>query len=515
MNKIFSSISAKKAAGLITITSFLSYLIGFFRDKIIAYYFGTSIQTDIYNASFVIPDAVFNMFIASALTAAFLPVFSDYLKNDKEEAFKIANTMLTISTITVIVISGILFIFMDKITPLIFSSNEMDGIMIGNITAMTRMLLPLPIVFAISNTLGNILMSYKHFFSYAISPILYNFGIIAGIIIFHKEYGIYSAAQGALIGATFHCLIRIIDVFHTEYRSKKSLNIFLPGFKKIITLMIPRSISLVASSINTVIYASVGTKLLIGSYAAYNFARNIQSFAVSLFGIAFSTAIFPFLTASLSENNKAAFTIDIQKTIQRILFFTFPSMMGMMILSKDIIYLILSGGQFDENSIKLTSGILFFFAISIPFESLTHILSRSFYALKNTITPMFINIFSILVNILITLKLATKYGVNWFSLGFTISFIIQVLLLGIFLYKHLENFKVKIFIKYLLKLFTITILMGVSIYALSYIKLDISKHIIILFKIITGATTFFIMAYLFKFEELKSINIIIAKILKK
>jgi putative peptidoglycan lipid II flippase len=515
MSKFFTKSGAAKATALISLTSFLSYVIGFLRDKILAYYFGTSIQTDIYNAAFVIPDAVFNMFIASALTAAFLPVFTEYLKKDKEEAFKIANTMLTVSTIFVASISALLFFFMDEITPLIFSSDEMNAATLQNISTMTKLLLPLPLIFAISNTLGNILMSYKHFFSYSISPILYNLGIITGILIFHKEYGIYSAATGAVIGAIFHCLIRIIDMFHTEFRPVKSLNIKLKGFKEILTLMIPRSFSLIASSINTVIYASIGTKILIGSFAAYNFARNIQSFAVSLFGIAFSTAIFPFLTASLSENDKESFTKDIQKTIQRILFFTVPSMTGMMILAPEIISLLLGGGQFDENSINLTSGILFFFAISIPFESLTHILTRSFYALKNTLTPMYINLISIAINIIITLKIATKYGVNWFSLGFTISFIVQVLLLAIFLKKHLTTFDSKKFIKYLLKLSATCVLMALSIFFIKIINLSIDSTSKILIELVVGGASFFIYSYFMKMEELKSLNIVISKILKK
>lgn len=513
--KFFTKSGAAKATALISLTSFLSYVIGFLRDKILAYFFGTSIQTDIYNAAFVIPDAVFNMFIASALTAAFLPVFTEYLKKDKEEAFKIANTMLTVSTLFVAFVSAILFFFMDSLTPIIFSSDNMDAATLQNISTMTKLLLPLPLIFAISNTLGNILMSYKHFFSYSISPILYNIGIIAGILIFHKEYGIYSAATGAVMGAIFHCLIRIVDMFHTEFRPMKSLNVRLKGFKEIILLMIPRSLSLIASSINTVIYASVGTKILIGSFAAYNFARNIQSFAVSLFGIAFSTAIFPFLTASLSENDKDSFTKDIQKTIQRILFFTVPSMTGMMILAPEIISLLLGGGEFDKNSINLTSGILFFFAISIPFESLTHILTRSFYALKNTLTPMFINIISIIINIIITIKIATKYGVNWFSLGFAISFIVQVILLAFFLKSHLTNFDSKKFIKYFIKLISTALLMSLSIYAIKSLNLNINKTLKILFELITGATSFFIFAYIMKMEELKSMNIIISKILKK
>ena len=321
--KFFKPIGIGSATALIAVTSLFSYAIGLFRDRIIAVNFGTTSATDTYNASFLIPDILFNLFIAGALSAAFLPIFTEYLVKDKKEAYRIANTMLTGAIILIGVLALIAFIFMPSIIPKIFSSLELESQ--KDIINMTRIMLGSAILFAISNTLGNILMSFKHFLAYSLSPILYNLGIILGIIFLHEEIGVYSASIGVLIGSALHCLVRIIDVTTTEYKYKPELSIKHPAFKKIIRLMIPKSISLIAWQVNLYIFAIVGMKILEGGLAAFHFARNIQSFAVSLFGIAFATAVFPFLATSVSKNLKEKFTQHVQKTMQRILFFTIPA----------------------------------------------------------------------------------------------------------------------------------------------------------------------------------------------
>jgi len=511
--KFFKPIGIGSATALIAMTSLLSYAIGLLRDRIIAINFGTTAATDAYNASFLIPDILFNLFIAGALSAAFLPIFTEYLIKDKEEAYKIASTMLTVAVILIGVLALIAFILMPHIIPQLFSSIDVEGQ--KNIINMTRLMLGSAILFAISNTLGNILMSFKHFLAYSLSPILYNLGIILGIIFLHDKVGIYSAAIGVLIGATLHCLIRIIDVATTEYKYKPLLQVKHPAFKKIIKLMIPKSISLIAWQINLYVFAIIGMKILEGGLAAFHFARNIQSFAVSLFGIAFATAVFPFLAASISKNSKEKFTQHIQKTIQRILFFTIPAACGVMILSTELVELILSGGIFDEESINLTSLILFFFAISIPFESLSHILARSFYALKNTMTPMIINVSSMVLMGILTYTLSPIYGIKSFSISFTIGFIFYVIVMTIMLKKHLYKFKIENFIKSLAKTIVAAGIMVVVLLLTESLELYMADNLSHLLRIVIGALTYFAIAIMLKSSEVDSIKYILNRIFKK
>lgn len=510
--KFFRPVKIGSATALIAITSFLSYAIGLVRDRIIATNFGTTNETDIYNASFLIPDMLFNLFIAGALVAAFMPVFSEYLTKDKNEAFKIANTVLVGGTILIGLLSVFAFIFMENIIPFLFP--EVHKSDLADIIKMTRLMLPSAMIFAISNTLGNILMSYKHFLSYAISPILYNLGIIFGVIFLSENYGIYSAAIGVIIGAALHGIIRIIDIFATKYRFRLQTDFGHPGFKKIIKLMIPKSISLIAWQINLYIFAFVGMRIVEGGLAAFNFARNIQSFAVSLFGISFATAVFPYLSTAVNEDKKQDYISHIQKTIQRILFFTIPSMAGIMVLSTPLVNLILSGGVFDENSTKLTSLLLFFFALSIPFESLVHILARSFYALQNTLTPMILNLIAMVAIATITYFIAPIYGIEWFSIGFSLGLFLQVILLVIFLWPKLKGFDIKKFFISIIKTIIATAIMVIIILTTENLGLY-SEKLTHLIRIILGTITYFVTASILKTDEISGIKYILARAFKK
>lgn len=511
--KIFKPIKIGSATALIAVTSFFSYAIGLLRDRIIAVNFGASSATDTYNASFLIPDFLFNLFIAGALTAAFLPIFTEYLVKDKQQAYKIANTMLTGAVLLISVLAVIAFIFMPTIIPTIFSNTDPE--MQQNIITMTRVMLPSAILFAVSNTLGNILMSYKHFVAYAISPILYNIGIIFGVSFLNDSMGIYSAATGVLIGATFHAIIRIIDVTTTKYKYKPQLEVSHPGFKKIIKLMIPKSISLIAWQINLYIFAIVGIRLIEGGLAAFHFARNIQSFAVSLFGIAFATAVFPHLATAVSMGDKQKYTDHIQKTVQRILFFTIPAMVGVMILSGPLVDLILGGGVFEEKSIELTSLILFFFAISIPFESLSHIFARAFYAVKNTLTPMIINVTTMVLIALSTIFLAPRYGIEWFSIGFSLGFIFYIFFMVLLLKKHLGKIDIKSFIFSFLKTIIASGIMAIVILVIEPLETIVMVKISHILRIFIGAGTFFLIAFIIKSPEIGSIKYILDRVFKK
>jgi len=513
IKKIFKPITIGGASAIISIASFFSYGMGLIRDKIIAYHFATSQATDAYNASFLIPDSIFNIFIASALTAAFMPVFAQSLATDKAEARSLANTVLTAANMLIILISAICFIFMEQITNLAYP--DMSADMKEQIVTMTRIILPSAIVFTISNTLGNILMSYKHFIAYSFSPIFYNGGIILGITLFSDEIGIYSAAAGVIVGAIFHCAIRVVDIMFTEYKYKPELNFQLKGFKKIIKLMIPKALGLACWPINLYLISTVSVALVEGGFAAFNYARNIQSFAVSLFGIAFATAVFPSLTESIGSKRYDDFTEHIRKTLQRILFFTIPAMAGVMILSTEITELILGGGEFGSQSVALTSIILLYFGLSIPFESTMHILTRGFYAVQNTITPTITNFVAMIVTGLITVFVAAEYGVQWLSIAFSAGLIAQNILLLLLLKKHFQDFKFREFLSSMTKIIIATIFMIGLIIVTKDLESIINPKLSHLFRILIGGGGFILAAIILKSPEVSSIKYIIDRLFKK
>lgn len=515
LKKFFKPISTGGASALIALTSLLSYAVGLLRDRTIAVHFGTTAATDTYNASFLIPDTLFNLFIAGALTASFMPIFAHYLHKDKQEAQAIANTMLTGASILTGVLIIFAYIFMGQLIPLLFPDVSLASQ--NDIIHMTRLMLPSAFLFSISNTLGNILMTYRHFLSFSLSPVFYNLGIILGILLFNGTIGIYSAAVGVLIGGVLHILIRFVDTLYTEYRYKFTLKVCHPGFKKIIKLMIPKALSLVAWQINLYIFAVVGMKLVEGGLAAFNFARNIQGFAVTLFGVAFATAVFPSLNSAISRGDHQTYTDYNQITTQRILFFTIPATVGIALLAKPLTELILSGGMFDAKSIAMTSSILIFFAMSIPFESLTQLYTRSYYAMQNTLTPTLINLFAFAIMALITIFVAPVLGVEWFSIAYAIAFIIYNTFLMILLSKHFKGFAMRKFLVSLMKIVIASCIMGAFILLTRglnpYFHLPVKLFDVLM--IVFGGMIYLISAYILKSPEFTSVRFVLKRLFKK
>ncbi|MCD6109422.1 murein biosynthesis integral membrane protein MurJ [bacterium] len=491
------------------LASLLSYSAGLFRDRVLSHTFGATYLTDAYNASFLIPDFLFNLFIAGALSVAFIPIFTSYLKKDQKEAEEVANTVITFGTLLLGIIGIIFFVIAPYIIPAIFSSTPAEDHTL--IITMTRILLLSPILFAISNALGSILITHKHFLAYALSGFLYNMGIILGIIILHNQLGIYSAAVGAIIGAFFHLSIRLLNILTIKYKFRPTLSLKHKGVRKIFWLMIPKTVSLVSWQAMLIVYTLVAYTLTEGSVAAFNYARNLQSFPVSLFGIAFATAIFPFLSEDAHNNAIRKFSEDFQITLEKILFFAIPATIGMLLLNREIIEIILKGGAFDESAVNLTSSVLFFFILSIPIEGMVHLFARGYYAYKNTIIPMFFALIGYGINIGLAVLFAKIIGVIALPIAFLIGTSVQLILLTLFITKKISYFNAKNLLVKILKIGFATALMAITVFIIPQF-LSTSFLTLQLIRIIVGAGIYLLITYIFRCPELKFFSDLLSKL---
>jgi len=501
LSKIFRSQKTGQAAFLLMAASGLSYAAGLMRDRVLSTTFGATRYTDAYNASFLIPDLLFNLVIAGALSVAFVPVFTSYFKENEEVARKIANTIITFGSLLLGGLGIILFFLVPYIITGFF--HHIDPANHELIIGMTRIMLISPILFAVSNALGSILITQKHFLAYALSGFLYNLGIILGIILLNEHFGIYAASIGAIIGSFFHLAVRVLDIFTVKYKFRPTLNLRHKGVRKIFKLMIPKTASLVAWQIMLWVYTFVAFGLAEGSVAAFNYARNLQSFPVSLFGIAFATAVFPFLSDHAHNKDQENFSVDFQKTLEKILFFAVPAAIGMLIMNREIIEIILKGGVFDDAAVTLTSTVLFFFVLSIPVESMVHIFARGYYAYKNTITPMTFALIGYAINIGFCIFAAKFIGVSAIPIAFLIGTSIQLILLVAFFSKKLKGFNLG---KFALKFTKIGIAAGLMALAVIYIPSIISTSFFTLqiFRIAIGALIYFGVAILIKAYDKKA-----------
>lgn len=412
-------------------SSFFSYAFGLLRDRLLASQFGASAELDVFNSSFIIPDFIMNS-VAAALTTAFIPIFTLWLHNKgQKKAWELTNILLFLITGTVFICTILVFLTAPWLCRLI--SPGFDEIRYSMLVKTTRLMLLSPVFFSLSILFGSALQGLKKFISYALSPVLYNLGIVCGIYFLAPKYGIYGAIDGVLIGAFLHMFIRLLELLKSGWQIKYFYQHW-DGVKDVIKLMIPRAVSLILVNFNLWIYNAIASTLAIGSISIFNLTRNFQSLPVSLIGIAFGTALLPSLSIHFAKKDFINFNKDLKKIIKQVLFLSIPATILLIIIAKPLVHFFLGTGKFDSTAVAATGLMLSIFALSIPFESIQHILARAFYARHDTLTPVKITIIATVINALTSYGFTKLMGINGLAIGFICYSLTQVILLKIFLY---------------------------------------------------------------------------------
>jgi putative peptidoglycan lipid II flippase len=456
--------SIASAALLITVAGLISRILGLFRDRLLASTFGAGDTLDVYYAAFRIPDLIYNLLILGALSAAFIPVFTSLLANEKdEEAWDMANGILNIAVLFMVVISLFFFLFtpffMKIMTPG-FSPEKMEKVIL-----FSRIMFLSPLFLGISGVFGGILTSLKRFLIYSLAPIFYNVGIIIGISFFNNFWGPVGLAWGVVLGAFLHMLIQYPAAKQLGFKHALLLKKYFKdaNIKKIFKLMIPRTLGIAVSQVNLLVITFFASLLASGSLAVFNFAQNMESVPLGIFGISFSIAVFPTLSHMAAKKDEHGFIKNFSRTFRQILFFVIPASVFIILLRAQLVRVILGAGQFDWNDTKMTYGCLGILSASLFAQSLIPLLARSFYALHDTKTPFFIAITAEAVNIGTVLLLIGKFQVIALAIAFSLAAVSQMLLLLFFLrirYSHLDDNKI---IRSIFKISLATIVSGLII----------------------------------------------------
>lgn len=419
-------------SAVLSATTVLSYALGLLRDRMLATKFGASIYLDAYNAAFTLPDLILNIFVAGALTAAFVPIFSD-LKNSNRhgEASDFINSVISSSLFVVIIAGTLVFIFAPFLSKYVVPGfDETSRDIFVN---LVRILLLSPIIFSISNTIGNINLTHEKYFWYGISASLYNVGIIFGAIFLAPHFGIYGVAIGTVIGALLHLISRLIGLSYPyKYRPKISFN---HNYRTFIKLMLPKVIGQPLEQITFLGYTIIASTIGAGSIAIMNFARNFQSMPVNVIGITLALTAFPVLTRLSARESQREFRNEIKFTLFTVLLITIPSAFAVYFLRNYLIAIFLGGGMFDSEAIRLTGATLGMLAISIPTESMTHLISRGFYALKDSLTPVVVGLMGLITAIVFGYLFSKSMGIEGLALGFVFGSILKTIALYILLLK--------------------------------------------------------------------------------
>jgi len=376
-----------QAAYIIGFFTLLSQVLGLVRDRLLAFTFGASTTVDVYYAAFRIPDLVLVVAGSVVSISVLVPFLTKKLSQGQEAAEEFIDVVFTVFFIGVIILSSVLFLLMPNIIPMIFPG-------ITNVSAqadlifLARLFLLSPILLGLSNIFASIIQVYRRFLIYAISPLLYNIGIIIGIVVLYPYFGITGLGLGVVLGVLMHIGIQLPFIIKKGFVPRWFFPKDRSEIWKVVRNSLPRTFTLSINKLAILFLISLASLLAPGSIAIFNYAWNLQSVPMALVGASYSLAAFPVLSQLFSDGDMKGFMRQVQTAIRHVVFWSLPILSLFIVLRAQIVRTILGAGEFGWIATRLTAASLSLFVVSVVAQSLVLVLVRAYYAADDTMTPL-------------------------------------------------------------------------------------------------------------------------------
>ena len=384
-------------------------IISFAQTIIIAQVFGVGEEWDTFVTANRVPELIFTLIAGGALAHAFIPIFSGYLaRDDRDGAWRLASHVInTIFTVT-LAVSALVFI----IAPWLIQTSIAPGFTEAGIqqtTELMRILLLSTLIFSVSGLAMGILQSHNHFLLPALAPIMFDVGILFGVIFLIGPFGVHGIALGAVIGAALHLGIQIPGLIHFRARWHARLGFSDPVFWRVIRLMLPRVAGLGVFSLNFIVMNTIASRLSVGSVSALDWGWRLMQIPQTLIGTAMGVVIFPTLAALSEQGDESGKRDAMSGALRFILIASIPAAVGLIFVGQPLISL-LERGAFDASASALVYSTLRFFALGLVVHSALEVIARSFYADKDTLTPLWAALGGAAINLVLSFTLS---GVLW------------------------------------------------------------------------------------------------------
>ncbi|MDO8752121.1 MAG: lipid II flippase MurJ, partial [Candidatus Wolfebacteria bacterium] len=341
--------------------------------------FGASRTLDIYYAAFRVPDFIYTIMLLFTASTAIIPIFLEKYaeKKDSAAAEAFLGSLISFFTVLVVIIAVFAFFLMPVLMPLFlpgFSAGDMQSAVL-----LGRILLLSPVFLGLSNIISSATQSFNRFFVYGLSGVFYNFGIIIGIVVFYKWWGLAGLVWGVALGAFFHMAIQIPSLTSVGIRPKFSMR-WDRDIRHIAWLSLPRTLGLGISQLTLTALTAMASVLASGSIAVFNLALNLQSIPITIIGLSYSVAAFPALASFSLKKARSHFEEHFKSAFLHILFWALPFSVLLLVLRAQVVRTILGSGNFSWPDTRLTAASLFILSLAVVFQSLFYLLVRAFYA---------------------------------------------------------------------------------------------------------------------------------------
>lgn len=500
------------AAVVIMVTYGLSFILGLFKTwLLVRYFFNQSQILDAFYAASIIPDAVFQLIVAGSLSAAFIPVFSKSLLVDEKKAWEMAAIVVNLVMSLLLVLTVVIFVSAPFFSRLVSPGFSFPQTQIQS--QLLRLMLISQLFFAVSGFLTASLQTHRHFLLPALSPVVYNFAIILGILVFSPAFGIFGPALGMVIGSFLHMAIQYPLAHRLGFRFAFRFDFRLPEIKEIIHLFPPRIITIAVDQIEQFSATIISSFLVSGSLTLFNLAKTLSYLPVTLFGVSLGQASLPTLSGYSNTQKYAKFQKSLTESLLQIAFLVVPLSVLFIVLRVQLVRLAFGAPSLPWKATIITGQTLAILAISAVFSAAIQLLIRSFYALHDTKTPLYTGLAAAMLNILISyiFGLHLHHGITGIAFGWSLAAVFESIVLTVFLFRRLKISVTPLIpqiSKILIAGFSTALALWLPMRLLDMFVFDTTRTLSLLFLTAISGTIGFIvylaMSYFFRVEELFS-----------
>lgn len=503
-----------RAAGVISGATLLSRILGFLRDLIIARAFGAGTATDAFFAAFRLPNMLRELLGEGALSAAFIPVFTESLsKRGREGAWRLAWTVLTLLTFLLVLVSIAGILLAPWLIRVIAPGFRASPTKLDLAIFLARMMFPYILFIGVAALLMAILNAQGHFATPALSPTMLNISMI-GCALFlapHLDPPITALAIGVLIGGIGQLVIQMPVAWRRGMSDHRGIDLSDPGIGRIARLMAPGIAGLAITQVNVFIGTFLASFLGEGGISVLYYAFRLIQLPIGIFGVAIATAAFPAMAKQAADRSLGEVGATAASSIRMVLFVTLPSMVALMLFRVQIVQLLFERGAFDRTVTHATANAVFFYALGLGAYVSNRILVPAFYSIQDTTTPVRIGAVAVLANIAFSVLLIRPLGVGGLALATALSSFVNLGLLVTALRRRLGRLGKVPILPALLRLGGASVVMGLVGLALLHVRDPLvvgppfRRAIVLVLELAGSLAAFFVASAYLRSEELRSL----------
>ena len=414
-----------QASLLLTVAALASRILGWLRLAVIGSQFGASADLDAYFAAFRIPDAIFQLVVAGALSAALIPVYAAHrARGEEREALELAASILNLVVLALAGISLVMALLAPWIVPLI--TPGFDTATTEKTIGLTRIMLLSPVFIGTGAVISGLLNTHGRFGVAAMAPLVYNVAIIGAAVFLAPAIGVEGLAIGVVIGSMLHLAIQLPALRQIRPRHLWRIQFRQASVRQVGTLMAPRSLGLAAGQLNYVASTILASGLAAGSLTAYNYAFQLSQLPVGIIGVSVAVALFPAFSRDAALGRVSEIRRQVNGSLRVLIFIAAPLTALLIVLRDLVASVFFEYGRFTSESAALTAQLLGWFAIGLTAHVVVHVLTRAFYAMQDTRLPVAWAVLAVALNIGLMLLLVGPMGVGGLALALSISASVEV-----------------------------------------------------------------------------------------